>query len=392
MKKLPSFSSLLIKIFVKNNTDINNQKVRQSYGYLAGFFGVISNLSLFVLKFLIGNIMNSIAVTADAFNNLADAASSLVTILSFKISSKPPDKNHPFGHGRFEYLAGLVVATMIVIVGVQLAEESVTKILNPAPLQTSFLSIILLTISVIVKFYQGLFNKKLGKLINSSVLLATSKDSFNDAISTTAVIFAVFLTGQFDGFIGIIVAIFILKSGYNIIVDTIDPLLGTPASKEFVEEIIAKILEFDGVVGTHDLIIHDYGPGRKLASVHAEIPDSYDFLTAHEISDNIERKLSADLGIFLTVHIDPITVDTTETAKIRTIITKTLADFNKELSFHDLRIVKGDVVTNVITDIVVVGEFCDKENQQLITKNIDENLKSLGNNYNLILEFDLQFY
>lgn len=383
-------SNLLIKFFIKDCDNINNPNVRKAYGFLGGIFGIICSSSLFLLKFFIGTITGSIAVTADAFNNLSDVASSLVTMLGFQISSKPPDQEHPFGHGRAEYLSSLIVSTIIIIVGFELFTASISQAVNPEPIEISTMVLLVLFVSIFVKLYQGLFCRKLGKKINSSALLATSRDSLNDCISTFSVILSLILenyvTFNVDGYMGIIVAVFILRTGYSIILETIDTLLGKPASSEFVKELTQNILAFDGVIGTHDLIVHDYG--RIIASIHVEIPDTYDFNLAHQISDNIERTVSKEMGIFLTVHIDPVTSDNEEISLVKNILNAVISEYDSNLSYHDLRIVN----TNVIMDIVVTKEYLDKDKQKKLEEAILAKLKNLNENYDLIIEFDMKYH
>lgn len=389
-------SNLLIKLFIKDHENINDAKVRKSYGFLGGIFGIICSSSLFILKFFIGTLTGSIAVTADAFNNLSDVASSVVTMLGFQISSKPPDLEHPFGHGRAEYLSSLIVSTIIILVGFELFTASINKTVNPEPVETSATILFVLAISILVKLYQGLFCRKLGKAINSSALLATSRDSLNDCISTFSVILSLiagnYVTFNIDGYMGIIVAIFILRTGYSIILETIDTLLGKPATIEFAELLTSKVLEFDGVIGFHDLVVHDYGAGRKIASIHAEMPDTYDFNLAHEISDNVERTVSKEMGIFLTVHIDPVSLDTDEVLNIKNSIDDVINACDKELSYHDLRIISTKGRTNVLMDIVLTKNFSSKEKQEELQNILFRKLNETDNKYDLTIEFDMKYY
>ncbi len=388
--------ALLIKIFIKDSQNLKNPKTRKSYGYLCAFFGIVSNVLLFILKLIVGLLINSIAVTADAFNNLSDAASSVVTAIGFKLSGKPADMEHPFGHGRFEYLSALVVAIMIMLVGIELVQASYEKIVTPSPTSATITTVVLLIISVFVKIYQSIFNRNIGKKINSSALIATATDSMNDVVATCAVIISIilgyFLPFAIDGYIGILVAIFILKSGFDVIKDTVNPILGTPANKELTDEVTAVINDFQPVLGTHDLVIHDYGPNGKFATVHIEISDEYKLNTAHMISDRIEAKLLEEFNLNATVHIDPVSIYNKTENDLKKLVFKTITSFDDALSFHDLRIVQSATAAIVYMDIIITQKYLEQENQQKLYDIISTAIQTQDPNYSLVIKYDIPFF
>lgn len=350
--------SILSKIFIKNNKDYSNPQTRSSYGVLCGFMGIFLNILLAIIKFIAGSLSGSVAIMADAGNNLSDAGSSLVTLFGFKLASQKPDKDHPFGHGRFEYISGLVVAFLILHMGFDLAKSSFLKILNPTDIDAGFVSIAILIISVFIKLYMFLYNRIIGKKINSSAMRATSADSISDCIATTVIIISMLIarfTGfNIDGFCGLAVSLFIIMAGINAAKETINPLLGEPPSKEFVEEIHSLVMSYPEVLGIHDLIVHDYGPGRIMVSLHAEVSEKADLLETHDVIDNIEKHLSEKLECSAVIHMDPISNEDSETTALRNTISEFLGkEFGEMLSMHDFRVVKGSSHTNVIFDVVV---------------------------------------
>lgn len=387
-------TNFLIKTFVKNYSDTKNREVRQNYGYLSGFTGVAANIVLFILKLFIGIYINSIAVMADAFNNLSDVASSIVTVFGFKISGKPADKEHPFGHGRFEYIAAMVVSFMVLLVGFEFIKSSLNRIMKPAALKFDMFTFILLASSILVKIWLSRFNKVIGKAIESKVMEATSFDSLSDVIATSVVaaslIMARFTTFPLDGYIGLAVALFILYNGFNLIRDTLNPLLGDAPDAELVKAIMDKTISYDGIIGIHDLIVHNYGPGRIVASIHAEIPYSMDIMDAHEIIDRAEKEISEELGLHLVIHMDPINTDDKAVIKAHSHVIKVLENFPYELSIHDFRVVGGENHMNLLFDMVVPYGFNEKDEKKLIEE-VREEIKKRHPNYDALITIDHQY-
>lgn len=372
--------NLLLKLFVKNYEDTGLQSVRASYGNLSGITGIVLNLFLFVAKLMAGFLSASISVVADAFNNLSDAGSSLVTFFGFRLANRPADKEHPFGHGRYEYLTGLIISFLILLVGMELLKSSVDKIINPeAIIEMNMLSVIILIASIVVKLWMFYFNKILSKKINSSALKATATDSLSDSIATSIVliglVFSQLTKINIDGYLGVAVATFIFIAGIKTLKESISPLLGTPPEKEFVDDIKRTVLEDDMIVGLHDLMVHDYGPGRCIISLHAEISDQEDFLKAHDKIDLKEKELEIKFNCLATIHMDPIASDDEYTLSLKGKIVSRLLSINKDYSVHDFRIVQGNTHTNVIFDLVVPYEC--KEKNDSILKQVNEAIKSI---------------
>ncbi|MBE6730330.1 MAG: cation transporter [Ruminococcaceae bacterium] len=358
-------TKLLLKLFIKK--DLNSQEGRSKAGSLSGIVGIISNIILFTAKIIIGTLSGSVAITADAVNNLTDASSSIVTLIGFKLSEKPADEEHPYGHARFEYLSGLAVAAMIGLIGFELLKSSVLKVLTPEATLFNIPMAIVLLLSVGVKLWLSLFNNFLGKKINSSALLATAADSRNDAISTTAVLIAAlveyFTSWQIDGYVGILVAIFILYSAWNLAKDTISPLLGEAVSEEMQDEISSLLREFPMVLNFHDLMVHDYGPGQRFASVHVEMDKREDPLVCHELIDNIERLALDKLKTHLVIHYDPVTVDDIVLNGYKAEAENILASIDQRLHLHDFRMVECDCHTNLIFDVSLPYDLKGKETE-----------------------------
>ena len=369
---------LLTKIFIKDREDITNRRVRLAYGYVCGTFGVFLNVMLFVGKFLTGIISGSVAVSADAFNNLSDAGSSVISLIGFKLASKKPDPGHPFGHGRYEYIASLVISALIIVMGFELGKSSVEKIINPTKAEYSTLVYIILVVSILAKFYMFCYNKKIGKKINSASMKATAKDSISDAVSTTAVLLSALVAGftdlPIDGIAGLAVTIFILSTGVSSIKGTISVLLGEPPEREFVEEIENIVMSHEEIVGIHDMIVHDYGPGRVFVTLHAEVPADGNIVEIHDTIDNIEREICEKTKCLATIHMDPIDVSGGLTNEIRSHVGDILGDIDPCISFHDFRIVSGPTHTNLIFDVVVPNKYkmSDDELKALIAKRISE--------------------
>ena len=335
--------------------------MRTAYGNLAGAVGIVCNALLCAAKLFVGTLFGSISVTADAVNNLSDASSSIITLVGFKLSAKPADKEHPYGHARIEYLAGLAVSVLIIVIGFELARTSLDKILHPTPVAFSWLTVAVLAGSIGVKLWMAMFNRTIGRRIGSATLEATATDSRNDVISTAAVLAALVL-GQathlvLDGWMGLAVALFILYSGIGLIKETVDPLLGEAPSEELAQHIARKVLSYDGVLGTHDLMVHDYGPGRCFASVHVEMAAEKDVLESHDIIDNIERDFHDNDNIHLVIHYDPIQTGDRAVGTLRAWVEGQLKTISPQLSMHDFRTVRGPTHTNLIFDVVVPAGF-----------------------------------
>lgn len=347
----------LVKRFVHDYENVHDINVRASYGKLSGKVGIFCNAFLFAVKFIMGTISGSVSITADAVNNLSDAASSVISLIGFKMAEKPADEDHPYGHARYEYLSGLTVAVMIILIGFELFKTSFDKVIHPSTVDFSIVLVIVLAVSILIKMWMAFFNKSLGKKINSSALEATAADSRNDVISTSAVLVAAVISHFFkinlDGYMGIAVAVFILYSGIGLVKDTLDPLLGKAPEPELVDYIQKKILSYDGVLGTHDLMIHDYGPGRKFASVHVEMAAEGDVLKSHDVIDNIERDFLSKDNLNIIVHYDPIVTKDDIVNDFRSWLMEQVKSIDPHLSIHDLRIVPGNSHTNLVFDCVM---------------------------------------
>lgn len=351
--------TLLSKIFIKNHTDLSDVRVRGRYGVLAGAVGIFLNLVLFGFKLAAGSLARSVAITADAFNNLSDAGSSIITLIGFRLAGQKPDTEHPFGHGRFEYISGLLVSAAIVLMGFELLKSSVSRIVHPEATEFSILTVIVLAASIAVKLYMAFYNYRLGKKLDSAALTATGADSLTDSISTLAVLAATlighFTGARLDGWAGALVSLFVLYTGVNSAKDTIAPLLGEKPDREYVDKIERIVTSFDGIEAVHDLIIHDYGPGRRIVSLHAEVPmrPGDDVFAVHDVIDNAERKLREELGCDATIHLDPVAAGDSRTAELKAAMEKALHAIDPALMLHDFRIVPGPTHTNMIFDVVV---------------------------------------
>ena len=387
-------TNLLIKLFIKDSENLTCPKVRSEYITLGSAVGILCNIILFIIKLLIGIISGSVSVTADAFNNLSDVGSSVVTALGFKLSEKPADKEHPFGHGRIEYMSGIMVAVLIILVGVELIRGSFEKILNPSPLEINLVTIIVLSISILIKFWMFLFNKKVGRLINSTALVATARDSVNDAFSTFAVLVSIiicyYLKVNIDPYVGIAVAIFIIYSGFKTIKETIDPLLGTPPDRETIKHLETIIKEYDECfLDIHDLIIHNYGPGRSFASVHVEVPSDIDIIMCHEKIDACEKKLEQELKMNVVIHMDPIEMNDEFTNSTKQTVVEIVKGISSELAIHDFRMVNGEHQINLIFDVVVPNtvKLTDIDIKNLIR----ENCKKIDERFETVITIDRNF-
>ncbi len=354
-------TKLMLKLFVKDHENTKSTIVREKYGLLSSVVGIILNILLFAVKFFIGTITNSIAITADAINNLADSGSNIVTLVSFKMSNRKPDKEHPFGHGRFEYIAALIVGFLVVIMGLEIIKTSIEKIMNPDEVSFSVPAAIVLTISILVKVWLAIFNKKLAKKIDSPALLAVSTDSMSDTISTAATVICLVATNftdvALDGYVGIIVAGFILFAAYSILKETVGVILGKPPSKELVDELIEYILSHEHVSGTHDLVIHSYGAANTFASIHVEIPADQDVLKMHDTIDLIEKDVLEKFNIQIVIHLDPLAVDDKQVNAMRAVVKGIVKTIDKDLKIHDFRLVSGSSHSNLIFDLVIPFDY-----------------------------------
>lgn len=380
-----------IKRFVRDADNVKNRVVREQYSVLSGSLGLCCNLLLFLVKLAIGAWMNSIAIISDAFNNLSDMGSSLISIIGAKMSNKRPDKEHPFGHGRIEYISALIVSFLIMMVGIELGKSSIDKILHPEPLAFSWVLMGILMLSILVKVWMFSYNRYMGKKIQSPVLEATAKDSINDVISTSAVIVSTIL-GQLihlpiDGIIGTLVSVLILYGGFSIAKDTVGMLLGTSPSKELVQEIRDLVLARPEIIGIHDLIVHDYGPGRVMASLHAEVSDDSDILLIHEVIDDTEQQIQQELGIEVVIHMDPIAQNCEEVNRLREEVLAVIHQLDNRFSIHDFRIVQGENRINLIFDMVVPFGMPQEESDRAVLI-IIERIMALDPRYHTVIQID----
>lgn len=380
----------LAKKYIPDYQNYDNETVRYQYGNLTSFVGIINNVILFIIKFISGLIMNSVSIRADAINNLSDAGSSIIALISFKLSKLPADQRHPFGHARFECVASMIVACLIFLLGFDLVKTSVYKIFHPEVLVFSWISFIILLLSILIKLWMYRYNKKYGDLVNSSIMEATATDSLSDALSTFAVLVSMLIshfTGfNLDGYVGIVVAMIILYAGYGIITNALDEILGKAPSMELVHELKTKIKSYPGVLGIHDLMIHDYGAHNTFASAHVEVDCAVDINTSHDVIDNIERDVKEEMGLELVIHMDPIDIHDEETNKMKNITNIMLKAYDTNLSLHDFRVVPGETHTNLIFDIVV--PFSASYSNQEVLDYLSEQLGTLHHKYYLVVTFD----
>ena len=386
-------TNLLLKAFVKNYKETDKQNVRTAYGKLAGFVGIVCNIILFLAKVLIGTLSGSVSITADAVNNLSDASTSIISLLGFKLAEKPADAEHPYGHGRYEYLSALLVAVFIMVIGFELLETSIGKIINPSPVKFNWVLVVVLLLSIIIKLWMMIFNKKLGKAIKSNTLIASSQDSRNDVIATLSILITTIISAytnlELDGWIGLCVAAFILISGFSLIKNTIDPMLGRAPDAEFVRKIRDKIMSYEGVLGVHDLIIHDYGPTRQFASVHVEMAAEEDVLASHDVIDNIESDFLADIGLHMIVHYDPIITKNEVVKSMRYEIQEIVKTINPSLTIHDLRVVPGLTHTNLVFDCL--ADFDIKMNDYELKCAVSDAVKAVNPTYNCVITIDRNY-
>ena len=384
---------LLAKIFIKDSQNTADSKVRVAYGYLCGAVGIALNILLFAGKIIAGTISGSVAVTADAFNNLSDAGSSIISLIGFRLASQKPDPHHPFGHGRFEYIASLIISIIIVLMGFELGKSSFEKIVAPQAVEYSAVTFAVLGASVLVKLYMFFYNNSVGKKIDSATMRATAMDSISDAVSTGAVlisaVISMFTNLALDGWMGLVVAAFIMVTGFKSAKETIDSLLGTPPSPEFVKQIEDMALQYDDIIGVHDMIVHNYGPGRTFVSLHAEVPSDGDIVAIHDTVDNAEREIAKELGCLVTIHMDPVDVHDEHTAQLRENVSEIIKQINPDITFHDFRVVSGPTHTNLIFDIVSPMD-CGLSDQEL-ADTIADKIHQCNESYFAVINVDKDF-
>ncbi len=387
-------TELLVKTFVKDYQNTEEAKVRTAYGVLASLVGIVCNLLLFVGKLAVGLVLHSVSVMADAFNNLSDAASSVIGFIGVKMAEKPADEEHPFGHGRIEYIAALIVSFLVIEVGFTFFKNAIAKIRTPEELSFNRISMGILLASVVVKLWLSFFNKKLGKRINSTVMQATATDALGDVVTTLAtmgsILFFYFTKINIDGYVGLAVSLLVMWAGVGIAKDTLEPLIGQSVDPKLYREISEFVESYDGILGSHDLIVHNYGPTKSLASIHAEVPNNVDIETSHEIIDRIERDAAKKLGIFLVIHMDPVETADAQVAEVKAEVREVLHQMDERLSLHDFRMVDGEKWINLIFDVVVPFSYGENDRPKL-REAIEEKVRSLDERYHCVITFDSGF-
>lgn len=387
-------TEFLVKHFVKDYKDVEKVSVRTAYGVLASIVGIFCNVFLFAVKFAVGLVLGSVSVTADAFNNLSDAGSSVIGFVGVKMAEKPADADHPFGHGRMEYIAALVVSFLVIEVGFTFLKDSVGRIRTPEAMAFSAVSVFILLLSIAVKLWLGLFNRKLGERIDSKVMKAVFTDAMGDVVTTGATILSLVFFGatgiNIDGFVGAGVALVVMWAGVGIARDTLEPLIGEAIDPEEYEKIKSFVESYDGIEGTHDLIVHNYGPGRSMASIHAEVPNNVDIERSHEIIDRIERDAGKNLGIFLVIHMDPIETRDESVLRIRQKTEEILGKLDPACSLHDFRVVPGKGQTNLIFDMVIPIEYDEKMRKEL-PQRLAEQVKEIDPRYQCVITVDYDY-
>jgi cation diffusion facilitator family transporter len=384
---------LLTKLFIKNNENVNDPTVRRAYGTLCSVYGICLNILLFAGKYFAGVISGSVAIVADAFNNLSDAGSSVITLMGFAIAGKKPDLDHPYGHGRAEYLAGLVLSAIIVVMGFELGKTSLEKILHPEPMEVSLLPAIILIVSIAVKFYMSRYNKAVGKKINSAAMEATATDSLSDCIATSVVLLSMVIAWIFnvnvDGWAGLLVAAFIIFAGYSAMRDTLSPLLGKAPEPEIVQEIEALALSHPEIIGIHDLIMHDYGPGRGFVSLHAEVNGNGNIFELHDAVDQAERQIREKFGILATIHMDPIDCENKQLTELRHMVAEKIKEIDPEIRIHDFRVVPGPTHSNLIFDALIPVNC--KETDRQMEEKIENLVHNTWEKYYAVVDIDRSF-
>lgn len=387
-------TDFLVNKFIKDSTNIESTEVRTRYGMLTSVVGIFCNVLLFSVKLTIGLILSSLAVTADAFNNLSDAASSIISFIGVKMAGKPADAEHPFGHGRIEYIAALIVSFLVIEVGFTFFKSSISKILHPEEISFDLVPFVILILSILVKLWMAFFNNKLGKRIDSKVMLATAADSLGDVITTSATVLSIiichFTSINVDAIAGLIVSAIVIWSGISIAKDTLEPLIGERVPAELYQKITDIVESYDGIVGTHDLIVHNYGPNRSMATIHAEVPNDINIDVSHEIIDKIERDVKKDLNILLVIHMDPVEMRDEEVLSLREKTSRIVHALDPELNFHDFRVLKENEQRNLIFDLVVPDSYSEKDANRVMHQLVSL-LHEMDENVECIITLDRSF-
>ena len=386
-------TTILLKLFVKGYQNTDDPEVRDKYISLAGVTGIVANVLLFLIKGALGLISGSVSIIADACNNLSDTGSSVITLIGLKLSKKPADPDHPFGHGRIEYMSAFIVSLLILLVGFELFKSSVEKIINPAPPTVSIVVLIGLVASIFIKLFMFFFMNKMDKAVNSGSLKATAQDSLNDCIATGAVLVAMVIAKiwliNLDAVIGVLVALFILWSGFNTARDTLSPLLGEPPEQSLIDSIESHIMSYEEFSGIHDLIVHNYGPGRQFASVHVEVPEDINIVLCHELIDRCELEIKESLGVETVLHMDPIATNDEVICEMRGKISAIVSEIHPTMSIHDFRMVEGENRTNLIFDVLIPAGYTATEKE--LRKNISSKVKEIDEKYFCVITFDRDF-
>lgn len=387
-------TDFLVNKFIKDSTNIESTEVRTRYGMLASVVGIFCNVLLFSVKLTIGLILSSLAVTADAFNNLSDAASSIISFIGVKMAGKPADAEHPFGHGRIEYIAALIVSFLVIEVGFTFFKSSISKILHPEEISFNLVPFVILILSILIKLWMAFFNNKLGKRIDSKVMLATAADSLGDVITTSATVLSIiichFTSINVDAIAGLIVSAIVIWSGISIAKDTLEPLIGERVPAELYQKITDIVESYDGIVGTHDLIVHNYGPNRSMATIHAEVPNDINIDVSHEIIDKIERDVKKDLNILLVIHMDPVEMRDEEVLSLREKTSRIVHALDPELNFHDFRVLKENEQRNLIFDLVIPDSYSEKDANRVMHQLVSL-LHEMDENVECIITLDRSF-
>ena len=384
---------LLVRLFIKDYQNTKDEKVRARYGVLSGIVGIITNIILCAIKIFAGVISSSLSIVADGINNLSDAASSVVTMIGFKLSSTPADEEHPFGHERIEYISGMIVAIIIILVGCLLLKQSIEKIINPSDIEASLVTYIILSVSILAKLWQSIFYRKMSNDIDSVALKATSQDSLNDVIATAAVLVGVIVmvttSLKIDGYLGLLVAGFIIKAGISLVLETAKPLIGENPSKEEIKEVSDKISSYEGVLGLHDLVIHQYGPNKKFITVHVEVDAKIDIMVSHDMVDNIERDFKKELGIDLVIHMDPVDIHDEATIYYKELVRRVINEYDSSFTFHDFRIVSGPTHTNLLFDVVIPIKYPKKVTE--VKAELKELIEKEDEKVNVVMMIDQMY-
>ncbi len=387
-------TELFVRLFIKNKDNVQNPQVRTAYGVLASIVGICLNIVLFLIKIISGMLVNSISVMADAFNNLSDAASSVISFVGVKLAGRPADKEHPFGHGRYEYITAFIVSFLVLQVGFSCFKSSIGKIVHPEEVAFQLPVVLILTVTILMKVWLAFFNRKLGKRIHSKVMEATAADSTGDVLVTGATVLSLVigkLTGfSIDGYVGVIVSVAVLAAGFGIAKDTLGPLLGGAVNREVYDLLTKKVEGYEGILGTHDLIVHNYGPSHSMATIHAEVPNDKDIETAHELIDQIERETLRDLDIFLVIHMDPVEVKDKTVAERKRMVSNLVQELEPEASIHDFRMINGQDQIKLIFDLVVPYSYGPKEEKELIYA-ITARLKQIDLKYECVINIENSF-